>query len=237
MNDILYLLESINDVVAAGAAIITSSLFIYVLTYKLKDRATWSYTFLLGCLVVIFGSDAFFSVLKSEKQLLFLLRIQYIGLIFLPVSYFNFSDALLAMTGKPSRGKRKIVFYSSLILAIIFLGLNFAGILFSEVDIYGSPAPHIERTITHDLFSIFFFILLVLSWYNFIRSGLRTKIRTSRRRMVYLIISAIGPAFGSFPFLLYGYEVAAENSAVFWMISIITMVLVIISSIGMTTSF
>ena len=79
MDDILYVLESINDIIAAGAAIITSSLFIYVLTYKLKDRVTWSYTFLLGCIVLIFGSDAFFSVLESKSQLINLLRFQYVG--------------------------------------------------------------------------------------------------------------------------------------------------------------
>ena len=138
------------------------------------------------------------------------------------------------MTGKPSKGKRKIVFYVSLLSALIFLVLNFSGILFSDIDIFGSPAPHIVRTTTHDLFSVFFLVLMLFSWYNFIRSGKRTKIKTSRRRMIYLILSAIGPAFGSFPFLLYGYEIAANNSAVFWIISIITVILAIISSIGMT---
>jgi hypothetical protein len=36
-------------------------------------------------------------------------------------------------------------------------------------------------------------MMMAFSWYNFIRSLNRTSTRTSRRRMAYLIISAIGP--------------------------------------------
>jgi hypothetical protein len=76
--------------------------------------------------------------------------------------------------------------------------------------------------------------VLILSWYNFIRAFRRPVTQTSRRRMVYLIVSAVGPAVGSFPFLLYGSEFASRSSIVFWLLSVIANAAVIVSVIAMT---
>ena len=96
------------------------------------------------------------------------------------------------------------------------------------------PAPFFERTIFNDLFSVFFFGVMGLSWYNFIRSFNRTLTQFSRRRMLYLIVSAAGPALGSFPYLLYGSSFASQWEIVFWMLSILANGLVILGLVGMT---
>jgi len=184
--------------------------------------------------VIIFGADAFVTTTYQQDELLFILRIQYIGLILLPTSYFYFSDALLTITGKPSRGKRRVIGYAAILISILFCILLFNGALFSEVNITNLPAPHIERTIFHDYFSVFYVVLMVFSWYNFIRSLNRTSTRTSRRRMVYLITSAIGPVLGSFPYLLYGSGFASNNGMIFWLLSILAYLFVLFSIVGMT---
>ncbi|MCD6576749.1 MAG: hypothetical protein J7K66_01890 [Anaerolineaceae bacterium] len=234
MEGILLLLKTISNVITAGVAIISFSLFMYVIGFKLRDRVTRSFTFLLACIVVIFGADVFASTTYQPEELLFILRIQYIGLILLPTSYFYFSDALLTITGKPSRGKRRVVGYVAILFSALFCVLLFNGSLFSEVIITDLPAPHIERTISHDYFSAFYVIMMIFSGYNFIRSLNRTSTRTSRRRMVYLIISAIGPALGSFPYLMYGTKFASNNSLIFWLLSIFAYLFVSFSIVGMT---
>ncbi len=234
MEESLFFLKTISDVITAGVAVISFSLFIYVVTFKLRDRVTWSFTFLLACIVIIFGADAFITTTYQQDELLFIVRIQYIGLILLPTSYFYFSDALLTITGKPSRGKRRVMGYAAILISVLFCVLLFNGTLFSEVNITNLPAPHIERTIFHDYFSGFYVMMMAFSWYNFIRSMNRTSTRTSRRRMVYLVTSAIGPVLGSFPYLLYGSGFASNNAMIFWLLSILAYLFVSFSLVGMT---
>jgi hypothetical protein len=52
--------------------------------------------------------------------------------------------------------------------------------------------------------------------------------------MLYLILSAIGPAFGSFPYLLYGSGFASRATLIFWTLSILSHALVYITLISMT---
>jgi hypothetical protein len=234
MKGLLLFLRTINDVITAGVAIISFSLFIYVVTFNLHDRVTRSFTFLLACIVIIFGSDAFVTTTFRQDELFFILRIQYIGLIFLPTAYFLFSDALLTTTGKPSKGKRRISGYISFGISSIFFVLLMNGILFSEVNVSIPPVPFIERTLYQDYFIIFFINMMIFSWYNFIRSLNRTSTKKSKRRMVYLVTSAIGPALGSFPYLLYGSSFASSNAEFFWVLSILAYIFVAISIFSMT---
>jgi len=234
MEGFLLFLKAISDVIAAGVAVISFSLLIYVITFKLHDRVTWTFTLLLTCIVIIFGADAFIITTYQQDELLRILRIQYIGLILLPTSFFFFSDALLTITGKPSRGKRRLMGYAAVFISILFCVLLFNGTLFSEVNTTSFPAPHIERNIFHDYFSGFYVIMMAFSWYNFIRSLNRTSTKTSRRRMVYLVTSAIGPALGSFPYLLYGSSFASNNAMLFWLLSVLAYLFVSFSIVGMT---
>ncbi len=228
------LLKAISDILTAGVAIISFSLFIYAVTFKQRDKVTFSFTFLLFCIVIIFGADAFITVTQDVGSLRFLLKVHWLGIVFLPTAYFRFSDGLLSMTGKPSRGRRSLVGNLTVVISLTFAALLFTNLLVGVVIMDQPPAPYLERTIFNDLFSVFFFITMFLSWYNYIRSYRRTVTSTSRRRMLYLIISAIGPALGSFPYLLYGSSFAAQMPLVFWLLSIISNSTVFITLITMT---
>jgi len=230
------LLRAICDVLIAGVAIISFSLFIYSITFQLHDRVTNSFTLLLFCLIIIFGADAFMAIAQGEQWLTVLIKIHWYGIIFLPTIYFHFSDALLTITGKPSRGRRKIVGFILLFISVIFACLLFTGYLIGEIITDLPPAPFLLRTIFIDLFTVFFIFTMGLSWFNFIRTYYRTATQTSRRRMLYLIISALGPALGSFPYLLYGSKFAQNSQILFWVISILTNTFVYTSLIAMTYS-
>ncbi len=103
------LLKATSDILTAGVAIISFSLLIYAITFRLHDKVTRSFTFLLACIVVIFGADAFITVSYDINTLRLLLKIHWLGIVMLPTAYFRFSDGLLSITGKPSRGRRKLV--------------------------------------------------------------------------------------------------------------------------------
>jgi hypothetical protein len=234
VDNSVFLLKTISDVLTAGGAITAFSLLIYVITFKLKDIVTRSYTYLLACIVLILGTDAFFTTTTQPIDLIFLLRMQYIGLILLPSAYFYFSNALLTITGKPSAGKRTIFGVATLIISALFIYLNFTGKLFLSIAINNSPVPNIERTRMFDVFSIYFVFVMGAVWYNFIRALNRTASHRSKRRMFYLVIAAFGPALGSFPYLLYGSQIIWTFPSIFWMISIIAYFVISISVVVMT---
>ena len=228
------LLKATSDILTAGVAIVSFSLFIYAVTFRLHDKVTRSFTFLLFCIVVIFGADTFLTISQDASSLQFLLRVHWLGIVFLPTAYFRFSDGLLSMTGKPSRGRRSLIGNLCVLISLAFAALLFTNLLVGVVVMDHPPAPYLERTIFNDLFSVYFFITMVLSWYNYIRAFKRTVTSTSRRRMIYLIVSALGPALGSFPYLLYGSGFAEKTPLVFWMLSIISNAVVFITLITMT---
>jgi len=233
-GDLNLVLKAINDVLTAGVAIISFSLLINSLTFKIRDAVTNTFTILLLAVVVIFGTDSFFSVVQDQAQLLFIVKVHWFGLSLLPTAYFLFSDGLLTLTGKPSRGRRRIAGYIFIAASLGFAFLLFTDLFVGRLVIDQPPAPFFQRTIFNDLFTVFFFFVMSLSWYNFVRTFKRTLTNFSRRRMLYLIISAIGPALGSFPYLLYGSSFASQWQIVFWSLSIVANSIVALGLVGMT---
>jgi hypothetical protein len=125
-NGVLIGLKTINEILAAGIAITAFALFLYALTFNLRDRVARSFAVILACLMVVFSSDAIGSASDAPWAIALLLRLQWVGIIFLPPAYLHFSDALLATTGKPSRGRRR--------------WLNRAAYLFSAAILISSPS-------------------------------------------------------------------------------------------------
>ena len=234
LNDLTLLLKATSDALTAGVAIVAFSLLINAFTFKIRDAVTNTFTVILLAVVIIFGADAFFTVVRDEAMLVTIIKIHWLGLTLLPTAYFLFSDSLLTQTGKPSRGKRRITGYLSIAISVGFAYLLFNDLLVGRLITGVPPAPFFERTLFNDIFSIFFFGVMGLSWYNFIRTYKRTLTTFSQRRMLYLIICALGPALGSFPYLLYGSEFAAYQQNLFWLLSIVANAMVGLGLIGMT---
>ncbi len=227
-------LKTASDVLNAGVAIVAFSLFIYSITFKNWEKVTYSFTLLLFCVMVIFGADAFVTVISSPDTLNLILKIHWLGLIFLPTSYFLFSDSLLTLTGKPSKGKRRLFGYFVLIVSLIFTFFLMTNWMIGRIVIDQTPAVFTERTIINDFFTFFFLATLSASWWNFIRAYRRTVTNASQRRMLYLIVSSLGPAAGSFPFLLYGSQFAILHPMIFWLVSFLANMLVFLTLIAMT---
>jgi hypothetical protein len=219
-------LQGINELLTAGIAITAFSLLLYALSFNLRDRVARSFAIILLCVVLVSVGDAIASNSTSISQVEFWMRIQWIGILFIPSAYFHFSDALLETTGRPSRGRRRRlvrIFYVISLLFLITLPTNYlVGPLVEDL----APAPHLERTWLTWLFSFYFVSVIVLSWINFWRAYQRTVTRTSRRRMRYLLIGALAPALGSYPFLLFGSSLAINNPLLFWIAATISNLLV-----------
>jgi hypothetical protein len=114
-----------------------------------------------------------------------------------------------------------------------FLLLLIAGMLVGALVPNGEPAPHLQRTVWTELFTIYYIGIMVWAGYNFLRAFGRMLTRSGQRRMLYLMAGATAPALGSYPYLLFGSEVAARNPLFFWSTAFIINVLVAILVIVM----
>jgi hypothetical protein len=220
------LLRTINQILSAGISITAFSLLLFALTFNLRDRVARSFALILICVVIVFTSDSFSSTSTNSAEITLWLKIQWVGIILLPATYLHFSDAILATTGKVSRGRRRwAVRFSYFSCAMFLLTLPFDAFV-GPVQFNGAPAPHLEATWLTLVFVFFYTALLLFSWFNFYRAYRRTTNTTSRRRMIYLITGAISPVLGSFPFLIFGAGFSALHPLLFWILAVLTNLMV-----------
>lgn len=236
LENLQYFLQSFNEILTAGIAITAFSLLLYALAFNLRDRVARTFALIMIFTVTVFTAEAIASIVNDAGALNFWLRLQWIGIVFLPSAYLHFSDALLATTGRPSRGRRRWAVRLAYLGSTVFmLGLPFDRLL-GPVVVGNPPAPHLQTTWFTDLFVLLYLTVMVISWINFVRAFGRTTTTASRRRMAYLIAGAIAPAIGAFPFLPYGPNFAANHQLIFWTVSVLTNLAVAVLLVVMAYS-
>lgn len=210
-------LRTLNDILTAGIAITAFSLLVYALSLNLKDRVTRTFAVILLCVVVVFLGESLGSVANTTGQLEFWMRFQWLGIIFLPAAYLQLSDALLATTGRPSRGRRRFFVRLAYLLSLVFLTALPFHLLVGDLVQEAGPVPHFQRTWLTWVFTACYALGIGFAFYNMYRAYKRTITSASRRRMLYLMVGALAPALGSYPYLLFGFGLAAQNTLLFWL--------------------
>src|SRR5215471_4530673 len=104
MSSLTNFLVSTSDILSAGIAITAFSLLLYSLTFNLRERVARVFAALLFFVTVVYFCKAVVgtSVTVGAPENVWL-RLQWIGIAFIPVAYLQFSDALLFNAGMPSR--------------------------------------------------------------------------------------------------------------------------------------
>lgn len=192
-------LDLSNETLTAAAVIIAASLLLYNLTRNLRDRVARTSSIVLACVTVTYVCDVFVSLQPSASVFEAVLRLQWIGIALMPAGMFHLSDALLATTGLPSRGRRRRV--SRLLYAIgaVFI----AAAAFTNILVYPAHNGQGIGLRAGPMFSVYllYFVLAVgIALVNVQRARQRCLTRDTRRRMAYLQFALITPALGIFPF-------------------------------------
>ncbi|MBE9524566.1 MAG: hypothetical protein IMY76_05670 [Chloroflexi bacterium] len=218
-------LKTLNQLLTAGIAITAFSLLLYTLSFNLRDRVARSAAIIFFGVVLIFVGEALVSVTQDPILLKFLLKLEWVGIIFLPPAYLHFSDAILATTGRPSRGRRRRLVHLAYLLAVILVLTLPSFWLVGDV-VMQAPAPYLQATPATWGFAGLYTLGMTFAWFNFKRAYQRAATSTSRRRMRYLIAGAIAPALGTFPFLTFGAAFATDQALIFWLLANISNIFV-----------
>src|SRR5215470_729808 len=155
-NDlILVALQRLNESLTAAIVIVSASMLLYNLTRGLRDRVIRASSVLLGCVSVTYLGDVFVSISRTAHSMEAWLRIEWIGIAFMPAALFHLSDALLATTGLVSRGRRRRVIRILYVYGVIFLLLA----AFTDLIVYGlimEPMPMMRAGPLFGLYLLYF---------------------------------------------------------------------------------
>lgn len=224
--NLLNILQTLNQLLAAGIAITAFSLLLYALTFNLKDRVARSFAFIMACVVVVYVGESVADVVSAPQWIQVWYQVQWIGIVLLPPAYVLLSDAVLATTGRPSRGRRTKLIKVAFLISAVFLVMIPFSLLVGPLATENVVAPHLERTELTWIFSAFYILCMIWAWVNFQRAFHRTVTRSGQRRMGYLIGGAVAPALGSFPYLLFGSTFASGHPYVFWLAAVLSNIMV-----------
>ncbi|MCB2180176.1 hypothetical protein KQH54_03540 [bacterium] len=215
MDRLDQILRTVNQIFEAGIAITALSLFIRSLSFNLRDRVSRSFAVVLACIMIIFSGEAISGAIAGEKMVHFWLAFQWVGILFLPAGLQHFSDALLATTGRPSRGRRRTVVILSYVISLVLLIFLVMGKLLGPVTYEGEQYPHPPLTPLSAVFGFYYLFSVVFSSIGIWRAYRRTKLRVSRRRITYLLVGVIFLAIGAYPYLQFGTAIAQRFSLIF----------------------
>ncbi|MFN2302446.1 MAG: histidine kinase N-terminal 7TM domain-containing protein, partial [Anaerolineales bacterium] len=219
--------QTISQILTAGVAITALSLLLYALAYNLRERVVSAFILILLCVTIIYTAESIASASEIPIVIEVMQKMKWIGIIFLPATYLHFSDSLLTLTGRPSRGRRIWSVRVIYIFSILLLSLLFLNILVGPYNPSSFPAPYLTRTRFTDIFAIYYAGVMIVAGSILYRAYRRTVTKTSKRRMIYLLIGATAAAIGTYPYLLFGSNFFSQIPLIFW-------ILVSLSSLGVS---
>lgn len=207
-RQLLLLLQLLNETLASAIVIVAASMLLYNLTRNLRDRVARTSAVLLGAVTIAYIADVLVSLDPSRTMYEAILRFQWIGIAFMPIATLHLSDALLATTGLPSRGRRRrIIGLLYLISAGFVLLAAFTDSLIIPVQVYSRLEADLTTVSLRAgplfmVYVLYFVIVTLTAFINVGRARRRCLTRSTRRRMGYLQFAMLTPALGIFPFSL-----------------------------------
>jgi len=190
-----------NLVLASANVIIGFSLLVYVLTHNFRSPVARAFSALLAFITAVYVGDILIANVISPGATLLWLRFQWLGIAFVPAACLHFSDGLLQTTGSVST-RRRLVVTASYALSLVAFVLAAITDWIVRDGVTAGPIAHLVPGPWFSEFTAYFFLTVGFAVLNVFRARRRCLTSTSRRRMTYLAVAIIAPAFGAFPYLL-----------------------------------
>lgn len=210
--------QTISQIMTAVVAITAFSLLLFALIFNLRERVVRAFILILICVVIVYTAESLAIVINLPIMIDISLKIKWVGIVFLPATYLYFADALLTLTGRPSRGRRlwlvRIVYIISFFLFFL-IPLNILVGPFAETSL---GTPYLSRTPLTNAFALYYAGVMIVTGSILYRAYQRTVTKTSRRRMVYLLTGSTAAAIGIYPYLLFGFGFFLRVPILYWII-------------------
>ena len=191
-----------NRILSSAGLIIGFSLLVYILTHNFRNSVAQAFCALLTFVIIVYSGDVIIANVGSLDQAAPWLRLQWLGIAFVPAAYLHFSDSLLRTTNAISRVRRALVWTAYLVSAVCFILVTSTNLIVREGMVLAPRVYQFSAGPLFLVFAIYFFAATLISVVNTWSARQRCLTSTSRRRMTYLTLSVIAPAAGVFPYML-----------------------------------
>ena len=189
----------LNRIISAGILITAFALVIYIGLYNRRSQIARVFAVLLLCIIGAYLGDLLAQL--STPPAFEWMRLQWIGIAFMPAAALGLSDTLLRATGETSPVRRIAVRAGYITGAVVFLLVIFTELVVMPGDLTLKLA-HLNPGVLFYAFSLFYFSSVGWAMYNVIEARRRSLTATSKRRMTYFTLSFLAPTLGIFPYLL-----------------------------------
>lgn len=204
------ILGEANFILASANILIAFSLLLYLLANNFRNSVARGFIALLLFIVIVYVGNVFLLRVIDLPDAELWLRFKWIGIAFVPAAYLHFSIALLRSTGVYSRLRRFATLVGYLTSAAFLLLVVFTNLVVCCTTNYSWGIQFRDGPLFW-LFTVYFFATSIWGLYNIWNARTRALTTTSRRRMTYLTVAFLAPAFGVFPYLIVT-TIPAETS-------------------------
>lgn len=183
-------------IVMASVAILT-----YNLSRNLWDRVTRASSILLTCIVIVSLMDGLIALDPQAKSVEIWLRLQWIGIAFVPAAIFHLADSLLTTTGMVSRGRRRNVRRALYLLSLmILMAAAFTDTIIR--DFTPDPTPYMRVGVLFPIYIAYFVTACAVSYWLVRRARERCRTAKTYQRMNFILRVFLTPGIGLFPYSL-----------------------------------
>jgi hypothetical protein len=195
-----------NLLLVSANVIVTFSLWVYILTRRvrgIRHPIVTAYLALMLTLTATYAGEIFHISAGTLDVGLFWLRMQWLGVAFLPATFLWFADALLRTTGDVSVWRRRLIYAGHGVGVLLALAALTDWLMARPVEVpwgvHFAPGP---------LYPLFVLYLIgTMSWGIFlvVRAHNRLLTPTAQRRMHRLLWVLIPCAVAGLPYLIVSY--------------------------------
>ncbi|MEJ2750149.1 MAG: hypothetical protein P8183_19920, partial [Anaerolineae bacterium] len=188
MSDLISFLALANDVLQAVIVIFGSAVVLYYLGRSLHVPVIRAFSALIAFVVFVYLTELLVSRTIISKSAETWLRLEWIGITLVPAAQYQLSDAILTITGAPSR-RRRILVYASYAVGLVFLGLVLGTNWIVANLVPMALTPHLTAGPLFPLFALFFWLGTGASFYNAWHARQRTVTRITRFRVTTMVVT------------------------------------------------
>lgn len=195
------ILEFASLALSSAIVILDFSLLIYTLAQNLQSPVAQAFAEMMAFVALIYLVDVTIVSAETPDAARIWLRVQWLGIAFVPAASYHFSEAVLRTTGARAPHRRILT-----VIAYLLGAATFAAVMFTPWLVVGVGQKgrfyHFLAGPLFWLFAIYYLVINGAAWLNVRQAQLRSLTSSARRRMSYLALTILAPSIAVFPYLL-----------------------------------
>lgn len=190
-----------NLFLSSANVIVAFSLLAYIASHNLRSSVARAFCNLLTFVFIVYAGDVILANVETLAAAAPWLRLQWLGIAFVPAAYLHLSESLLRTTGSFPRWQRALVALAYLLGAALFGLAAFTDWVVRD-GVQRGPVFHLQAGPLFWAFAAYYLLATLIGLLNIHRARGRCLTSASRRRMGYMALAFAAPGLGVFPYLL-----------------------------------